>query len=360
MLQIRPRYALPVAIFSALLLILSIPSGVSLQINSISSQGIINYTGDEPWWGVCIGDTFWPPCGSYFTDTQIDMIRNANGTCIRLLIEYKAWDENLTDNILGISYRDYLKQLVEWCHPDIKVFTELTNDANYENWNAETKVEIIRDDAKRQKWIAWGVEVVEYCNPDGIGLMDEPCGAGSMDSLNFTPEEYRTTFVVPFIEALRTVDSDVKIFVQGNPWHYFDMFFPEGEEHGGITGAGLLPYDNVVYLMSYPYYSGNDVGWESLYYGGDLAAARNALHRMLDGKVGGIVSQGGEIHLTASVYRADLPNWTAFLKDTYDWMKDNNIGFTQYGLTKGTNWRLVESNYVEWNNIGQFWAENVP
>lgn len=306
-------------------------------------------------WGVCVGDTYYKVYGRYFSLHQINLVQDAGGNAFRLMLDKHPWDVNDTGNIYGISYRDYVKRIIEECHnAGIKVMVDLARWFGVTG-TGEGKIPILRSDAKRRAWVDWGSDVINHVNPDSILFMDEPCSEGQMIEAGLTTEEYRG-YVIEAIEQWRNTNPNIAIAVMGVPFKYLSMFHDEP-----------LPYNKIVYLLNYPYYSGSYGGendWRYRYWNAvtqdDLDLAKVFLHRRLDNKFGGLKGRN-LICCTVGVGReAPYPNnWTHCMKATYEYCKANNVILYQYAFSKHY-WNILSDDWMSFNEIGRFWAENTP
>jgi hypothetical protein len=336
------KSTLPIALFSALLLLLGNVGGVPLQgEQTLSARGILRYPRNI-WWGICVVDTAFQPWGSYFTDTQINLMKSAGATGIRIMLDRNPWINNDTSNILGVQYRDYIKELREWCSPQIKVMLDLAMDGS--DFNSTKKIQMMINPSLRLDWIKFGCDAVSHCHPDAICILDEPCNEADVDTGSITEEQYRL-FVEESIEAYRSIDPEITVFVFGVPFKYLFMFHDDP-----------LPYENVVYALNFPYYAGPDSDAADLYYRGLLEEGRAALYRNLDWKFG-IMKGRDSLCLTAGVREYKPDNWDALMRDVYEYCKANGIHFLQFAFSKW-KWSLLNTDYGSFNEIGRLWADN--
>ena len=304
----------------------------------------------ELWWGVVVSDAGWSsPWGKYFSQAQIDLLKENGATTVRIMLNKEPWYSGDTNNVLGIPYRDYIKQLVQWCRPELKVILDLTRDGNDFSW--QDKRDVIQNSQKRQSWINWGKDVVAHCKPHGIGIMNEPTTAVDFD-------QFYNEFVVPSIQTYRTVDSEIQVFVmQAAP--------PSKFEGRDIID---LPYVHIEFHVYYDphseYRSARD--WELDYEDGNLETAKAKLWKWLDTKIGSIPKNKiflGEVgvRMENGETTPSLPNWDVFLKDMYDYTtKKHMVGLTQYGFTKRYYLMLNPPDYTTWTTYGESWTQNNP
>jgi len=355
------RVALSLAL---LLFILSATTVQSLEPkdNTISSYGIVNSATHKLWWGVTVSDAAWEPWGSYFCRTQIDLLKQSGATAIRIMLDKNAWYNRDVGNILGITFPDYIKQLVEWCKPEIKVLLDLTRDTSNPSWITSpgwtAELEIITSSPLRTEWINWGKEVISYCKPDAIGIMNEPGGDGETTSFDY----YYDNFVIPSINAYRSIDPNISIFVMGMP--FYDL--------NGYVDRPIND-DKVFYQYHFYYdYPPNPKASQlqknlcNAYGEGRLSEARNYLNQFFDWKFTGLpklrihIAECGP-KMTKGQTVPSIPNWDAFLIDTYDYAKQHLNGLFQYGFTKGKYLMLYPStSYSTFTPYGQLWAQNCP
>jgi len=384
--QLQVKHVLLATVFSALLLSLIVPvGGLSLHPNTIFSQGTINYGKTElvrpTWWGICVWDT----CdgqlysskysfGEYFSQYQINMIREAGGNAIRLGLDKSAWDTGDTMNVYGKPYKEYIKQIVDECHQTgLYVMADLAFAGEAAD-NGLDKIKIIRNQhptITRQDWIDWGVEVTTYLNPDAILITDEPCNEPQMVATGFTEDEYYA-FAVDCVKAWRAVDPDILIATFGVPFKYVFMYYDPS--YGTIEGVRCLgplkdpdtgqPFENIVYILNYPY-GGDSWGYtaEETDTEAELVACRDAMYGTFDWKLKPLKGSN-QICFTSGAFKyvMDPPkNWQRFIYDVYEYCKQNNIWQLQYGMVHSIYWwAMLAEGWKSWNTIGQFWVENVP
>ncbi|MCW3997061.1 MAG: glycoside hydrolase family 5 protein [Candidatus Bathyarchaeota archaeon] len=351
------------------LLLLILPLNVVQSLgnrNTISSYGTISYgttTNTEHgfWWGTVVSDTAWEHWGSYFSEIQIDILKQSGATAVRIMLDKSAWDSKDTNNVLSIPYPDYIKKVVEWCNPEIRVLLDLTRDTSNPSWTSDAgfpaKLEIITTSSLRNKWINWGKEVISYCNPDAIGLMNEPGGGGQKTTFDY----YYDNFVIPSINAYRAIDPNISIFVMSMPFIDLSGFAQRPINDPNVFYEWHLYYDSDVQLedTSTRYY--NTV---YAYVDGNLAEAKDYLYQYFDWKFSGIPSNKINIgECGVASMSGDVPtdpNWDAFMKDLYSYTKEHGLnGMFQYGFTK-RYYRMLYTTYQTLNPYGDFWAQNVP
>jgi hypothetical protein len=355
------RVALSLAL---LLFILSVTAVQSLDQNgdTISSYGIVNSTTHKLWWGAVVSDTAWAPWGHIFNKTQIDILKQSGATAVRIMLDKKAWDTADTGNVLGVAYRDYIKQLVAWCKPELKVLLDLSLDTSNPSWTDDygmvAKKEIITTSALRTAWINWGKAVISYCNPDAIGIMNEPGGSGETTTFNY----YYDNFVTPSINAYRSINPNIIVFVMGMP--FWDL-------SGFITRP--IADSNVIYEYHF-YYNYPVVGSASqlqinmsnAYGEGRLTEAKNYLNQYLNWKFSGLpkariyIGEVGVLGMTGAV--PSDPNWNAFMQDSYDYTKQQQLhGLVQYAIAR-TRYNMLDpsTSYTTLTPYGELWAQNCP
>jgi len=350
------RVALSLAL---LLFILSVTTVQSLEPkdNTISSYGIVNSATHELWWGTSVSNTAWTYDLSRIGNTQINIVKQCGATAIRIMLDKYAWD-----NIA--NYKDYVKQLVAWCKPELKVLLDLSRDTSHPSWTDDygwaAKKQIITTPTLRTAWINWGKAVISHCNPDAIGLMGEPGGGGETTTFDY----YYDNFVIPSINAYRSVNPNIVVFVMGMP--FWDL-----------TGFVTRPIadSNAIYEYHF-YYNYPVVGSASqlainmanAYGEGRLTEAKNYLTQYFDWKFSGLPKSRinfGELgvygHETGADYPTD-PNWDALMKDTYYYIKQKQLqGLFQYGIG-GTHYSMLDpsTSYTTLTPYGELWAQNCP
>jgi len=260
------------------------------------------------------------------------------------MLDKGGWVNNDTSNVLGIYYKDYIKQLCEWCSPQIKVLLDLAMDGA--DFGSARKIQMMRTPSLRSAWIEFGRDVISHCHPDAILILDEPCVQSDIDEGFITEEQYRL-FVNESIEAYRSVDPDITVFVFGIPFKYLSVFHDNP-----------LPYENVVYVLNFPYYSGPGTGWRDYYYNGQLGEGLTDLYENLDWKFG-VMKGRDSFCLTAGVREYQPNNWDALMLDVYEYCKTNDIYFFQFAFSKW-KWSMLMEDHTQFNDVGQLWAENVP
>jgi hypothetical protein len=353
-----------IALLLALLLFfLSVTAIQSLEQNAgtISSYGIVNSGEHKLWWGAGVSDTAWASWGSFFGKTQIDILKQFGSTAVRILLDKKAWDTNDTGNVLGLPYPDYIKRLVAWCKPELKVLLDLTKDSAtwIDDFGWAAKKEIITTSALRTAWINWGKAVISYCNPDAIGIMNEPGGQGQTTTFDY----YYDNFVTPSINAYCSVNPNIIVFVMGMP--FWDL-------SGFVTRP--IADSKVIYQYHFYYnYPIDPSGTSQLYYNmsqaygeSRLAYAKSYLTQYLNWKFSGLpktrinMAELGVMMTKGQTVPSKL-NWDAFLIDSYDYAKQYLAGSFQWGFTKAKELMLDPStSYTTLTPYGQLWAQECP
>lgn len=341
-------------------------AGVSLPQTTLSvpSNGIVNNSVINPpsnqWWGAVVSDTAWQPWGYSFKDTQINIMKQSGATAVRIMLDRQAWITNDTSNVLHTSYRDYIKQLVQWAKPELRVLLDLTRDTSWGSSEWEAKTQIITNETLRSGWISWGKEVISHCQPDAIGLMNEPGGGGAMTTFDY----YYDNFVIPSINAYRIVDPNIRIYVMGMGFWDLIGFASRPLNDSGVYYEYHIYYDYPVdpNVASPRYYQMSQAYGE-----GRLAEARDYLWQYLDWKFGSIpkskiaIAESGVIMLRDETVPSK-PNWNYFMKDLYDYAKQKGmLGLYQYAFGRHYYQMLDPSTqYTTLTPYGQLWAQNCP
>ena len=323
---------------------------------------MVNSATHKLWWGAGVADTMWgPPWGGFFCRTQIDILKQSGATAVRIMLDKRPWDTNDTSNILGLKYRDYVKQLVAWCKPELKVQLDLSKDSSQwtDDYGWAQKKAIIETPALRTAWINWGKAVISHCNPDAIGLMGEPGGDGQTTTFNY----YYDNFVIPSLNAYRAVDPNIIVFVMPMPFH-------------DLSGFVTRPINDDKAIYEYHFYynpkitSASQVQLDMLdaYAKGDLVAAKGYLFDYFDWKFSGLpkdrinIGELGVLGMTGDDPSSILTNWRAFMQDCYDYVEQQQLqGLFQFGITKKYYCMLGPgTNYTELTPYGELWAQNCP
>ena len=364
---------------SLLFFVLFITPAESLPQNvfTIPSNGIvidgIKARANEMLWGAVVSNTAWGSIdssssyryGSYFSKTQINLMHQNGATALRIMLDKAPWDANDVKNIYSVPYKDYIKQLVTESHnAGIKVILDLTRDSSMgEDFDTGTaKAQVITTPSLRTAWINWGEEVVSYCKPDAIGIMNEPRGDVSFDY-------YYNSFLTPSINAYRSVDSDVNIVVMSMPFYSVENFAKKP-----IDDAKVL-YEFHIYYYCPMSNSGEYYKMACEAYGtGKLSEAKNCLFKYFDAKFSGIPTnriifgEFGPYEFTDATWVNGLPdetrtpNWDAFLQDVYNYAQDRelngafqySIGFSQYLMLD------PRTDYTTFTPYGAVWAHHQP
>jgi len=249
---------------------------------------------------------------------------------------------------------------VAWCKPELKVLLDLARDSR--TWEGDfgwyAKKEIITTSTLRTAWINWGKAVISYCNPDAICIMAEPGGEGQTTTFDY----YYDNFVIPSINAYRSINPNIIVFVMGMPFH-------------DLSGFATRPIndDKVIYEFHFYYqypipYSASplQINMSNAYATGNLMDANNYLIQYFDWKFSGLPKTRVNI-AEIGVIMADgqtvpsTPNWDVFLIDSYDYAKQYLAGMFQWGFTKGKEPMLDPStSYTTFTPYGQLWAQNCP
>jgi hypothetical protein len=345
-------------LFITLLLLLSVSivqSQEQSKTESIQSYGEVYYetvseSSTELWWGAVVSDTAWEICGSYFGKTQIDIMKESGATAVRIMLDKHAWDTRDNRNNLGIPYPDYIRLLVEWSKPELRVYLDLTRDSSMEPFESAEKKQVIETPDLRTAWIEWGKEVISYCSPDAIGVMNEPHGTSF--------EYYYDNFVSPSIEAYSSIDPNISIFVMSNPFHDIGAFVSRPINNNKVIYEFHIYY---IYPVNPEEVSELQFNLMQAYGEGRLEEARDYLFEYLNWKFGTLPKDRINI-AECGIWNSSLPNWKVFMQDLYDYAKEYQIhGLLQYAFSKGNYLMLDPStSYTILTEYGQFWADNCP
>lgn len=317
----------------------------------ISSYGAIGSS--SVYWGAWASDTAWETYGSYFSEIQIQLLKDAGANVLFVALDKKAWDDNVWVDNVQKSYRDYIKQLVDWSEPERTVLS-LHIDHTYAEWHSAEKNSIVKTPALRRAWIEWGKEVIIHCDPWGILIMDEP--GRDLQDYPLSQAEY-SEFADECINEFRTVDPEIVCITYG----------------GGGPGNRDLSYffdhplaqDGIFYTMVAYYCLEGDFAydWTWAYEQGDAERARTLLYTYLDEALGPLRS---EVILSVGTAGPEdnpsnlPPNWKIAMKDFYDYAEQRNLaGIVQWACTKRLQWNLLASNFMSLSEIGEFWAAAV-
>jgi hypothetical protein len=394
------RSAIPLTLLLFFLFVAQVQS-MQQTMTIVPSHGKLNSATNEVedesralWWGVVSGSTCWH--ASFVEQPQIQLIARAGATSIRIMLDKYDWDKN---NIFsGKPYKDYIKLLVQSGHNEgIKVLLDMCRDStNGEDFDTSRtkKVEVINSPSD---WIRWGTEIISYCKPDAIGIMNEPRG----DDMTF--DHYYKNFVLPSIATYKASAeasgiSDFKIFVMGFPFSDPHLF----------TGAYAIPDEDVI--IDYHCYYAPVAAMDSLFspvqpprsvgttlfdnmctafYNGDVTGGTNMLYDYLDWQLTGLnlsqvnLAEVGVFRLTE--YDPDndptTPNypsylwtgdpsaqnpawyrgWQDFMNAIYDYAVVRALhGLHQYQLAGNIYTILSGSDCTTLTPYGQVWKDGLP
>jgi len=320
-----------------------VTTNYAIEPATISSYGMVGSGQTSEYLkGVWVSDTAWNTYGSYFEEPQIDMTKDAGGKLLCLAINKPAWDDNDSSNVLGIPFRDYLAQLVDWFEPMKTVFS-LHRDSSMAaqigrpagEWLAYEKNTVVTTEPWRQAWIDWGSAIVTYCQPWGMLVMDEP--TRSLAGYPVTEEEY-ADFASDCADAWQAINPNLAIITYGGG-------HPDSPRDLTYFMSNPMTQNNVYYTMTcyYDYSEGSE------YRAGNRDTT--GLYNWLDNKYGPLKSQ-----MIPSVgLEATGTLWREFMEDVYDYNRANTAGIMQWACAKRTNWNLIGQDHMSWSEIGQFW-----
>ena len=327
------RNALLLALLFVGLLVASVQSLEQTE-NIIASYGAINVPANN-WWGVVVSDTAWKRWGSYFGETQIDILKQSRATGVRIMLDKHPWETGDTQNVLGIPYKDYIKQLVDWCKPDMKVYLCLTRDSTTGSFGYFEKYQVITTSDLSEAWIDWGKEVIAYCQPNAIGIMNEPASKDYDPGMDY----YINNFVIPSIQAYRSIDQNIIVFVTATPTWHVQLFedYPINDE-------------KVIYeYHTYNFFTSRQIAFDYL----DWKTGSLPKHRFIIGEFG--------LEMYTDEKEPRYENWRDSQKYVYDYVKENDLlGCFQYGFTKSHYIMLdPDTHHTTWTPYGQWWVDNI-
>jgi len=354
----------------SVLLSVNISVGRSSHANTIflPNEGMINYETDKPWWGLCVMDLAFGN-GSFFCDDHIDMVADAGGDYLRVLVDPSPWRANVpvrstNTEYAGMAFRDYMKALVDYAESrGVYIMYDISI------YGSERVIAILNNEPNdrgmtRQDWIDLGREIIQYCDPHAVNICDEPARGeyvadwDAPTSGKITSVEWRE-FLVECIEDWRAIASDVTIGVMGVSMHFLNMFYKYDTviSPGGvdirIKGDGPLPYDDIVYILNRPPYGSSD-GYDYV-------------RDYCDAKVGPLADyqefkdQNQAILFTtgfAEDYNVgDYPSsWLTYATAFWDYNREKGYWCISYTIPASRKWSLLDSSKFAWNDMGQAWA----
>jgi hypothetical protein len=357
-----------------LIFILFVTPVQSLQQNiiTISSNGRVNSptfaaSGESSglWWGVVSGSTAWG--AAFVGKQQIKIVADAGATSIRIMLDKYDWDKGTL--FTGLPYRDYIKMLVQAAHNEtLKVLLDLCRDSGT-SWGPDFDIygkdEVITDGVKRAAWIAWGEEVIAYCKPDAIGILNEPRGGGTTFAF------YHANFVLPSIKVYQTVAtavgiSNFKVFVMGYPFYNPHQFVGDY----AINDKNVI-YEYHCYYQPFDPSTGTLRSVSELFYAGNITGGTTMLYKYLNSELAGLplnrvnLAEIGVFrfsnHLWTDDPSAEYLGWREFMKALYDYAVTKGLhGLHQYQLAGNIYTILGGSDCSTFTPYGQVWADSVP
>jgi len=323
---------------------------------TISSYGRMTSSQTSDYlYGVWVSDTSWRTYGSYWGYTQVDMVDQAGGNYICYAIDKRAWYENNDNNALGVPFQDYIKTLVDYGN-GLEIASVLClhidlgfgdRDGDGRGWGSYEKNMQINDPTLREDWIQWGRDMIAYCNPWGVIVMDEP--GRSMIGQPLTLQDY-WDFANECVNEWSEVDPNIWVITYG------------GGTGGGQDGnrylnqflTNPLPQENVLYTtvlygqtVDQDYQSSRQQGWQ---------AVENWLE---DHGVSGEL-QSKVIFTTGSI--SPWSGMEVFFEDMYGWCEANAFGMMQWACAKSDNYNLIDGNdRTQWSStFGEIWRNKSP
>jgi hypothetical protein len=359
-------------IFSLFFLCLNSAYSLQQDVNVVPSYGVINNVPNSDvdesrvlWWGVVSGSTAWG--ADFVTPSQIGLVADAGATSIRIMLDKNDWATNSVFG--GQSYKDYIKTLVDSGHGrNLNVVLDLCRDSGT-SWGADFdlkgKDEVITNSVKRQEWIEWGKDVISYCKPDAIGIMNEPRGGGT------TFDYYYANFVLPSISAYKSAAQSVGI----SNFKIFVMPYPFSDAYR-LAGTSIISDSSVIvelHLYYDPFITGHPdyVSACNSFYSGDIAAGVSFLNNYLNYKLEGLpldkvnLAEVGVFrnsdHLWATDPSSEYGEWREFMNAVYDYAYTNGLhGLHQYQLAGNIYTILTPYTFDNYTTYGKIWADNVP
>lgn len=323
--------------------------------------------------GVDVSDTGWKTCGSYFDEHHINLIKESNGTTVRIYVCREAWENEYSNNIRGLPYSDYILYLVQKCHQyglrvwltwqpafdedtawtegggtSVSAFPWELKRAIFQNDNGIVNLWGITIPTRLgDSWRNWLVEVLTKCPAD---ITDTICETTSTVS----DADY-LAFTTSTIDAIRSVDPDIFVWCYGKGgiqvWHDHRL-------------GQLTQYENVGYNFHLYYTpSGTPNAWETQFLDGNYEAGKTLLWAYLDarlqplmpnvwiGEFGGYRRTTGDDHYV---------NWDIAIQAWYNYCITYDIGCSQYAFGKHTYPMLDLATHSELNDVGQLWASVMP
>ena len=350
----------PLFLLISLLLCTTFMAVRAENLTTISSTGMVRSQTSElivgyGMSGGFVSDTSWGPLGRYFAEYHIQMLAGVGCNILRIGTNYMGWQTNyqVGANVPDKDYPDYIAQLCQWCRQyGIKVFITMHRYETSGTFDYTDKADIIRNNGGAgDAWIAWGVEMIEMCQPDAIDTMNEHTSV-------VTHQEWYD-FNVRSIEAYRAVSPNITIFVEGTRG--------SGNARGRLDDFmdNPLPYDNIVYYL-HRYWERMQDSYCYEYRDGDPVLAKQMLYTFLD----------GEFHINnpdtlwpnvwigemgAYQYQDNKPNnWELAIQGYYDWCEDRDVGHTQYAFGKSNHPMFDTATHTQFNDAGQLWIDNLP
>jgi len=246
----------------------------------------------------------------------------------------------------------------------MKAWIGLTNDWGNPDWTeyygGYAKQQIILDPTKRAAWINWGVEMINYCNPDGIEIMNEPGQSG----YTTTQAQYRV-FVDASIAAYRGAKPSIIVAAEAMPFYTLQNWASDQ-----IDDPNFI-YELHHYLSTSPTGGPQYTAMQDAYLEGRLDEAKVNHYAYLNWRLSTLpkervfISECGILGMNPP-YSIDptlggqVIYWENFMVDLYDFMKTNHwYGLLQWAIS--WNYRLLKTNGIELQEpYGQLWADNIP
>jgi len=320
--------------------------------------------------GVVVSDTAWYPFGYYFNEPQLELISN-HGNAVYLMLEKGAWESGDQNNVLGIPYPDYIKQIVQIAHQKgMWVAVSLTNDYSTGNvFGAEEKWNVISDFTLRTEWIDWGKDVVTHVKPDAICIMNEPNSPTNDLQLQIDRFHYYwNIFALPNIDTYRSVDPDITVIVPPCPWYRTWWMEDYVDDRSNILVSYHLYYKEAM-----------DWGYEDEPFNHE--SARNNLWSYIDGRLSNSYGMVGSIDHSKVIFdefgvwseningegwtfnmEPTIKNWRYAMMDFYEYAEQRSMyGYFQYAVgLKYYSMLNPDTGYMSFSPYGQWWANYQP
>ena len=200
---------------------------------------------------------------------------------------------------------------------------------------------------------------MSHCKPDAIGIMNEPRG-------DVTFDYYYDTFLMPSINAYRSVDPNIEVIVMSMPFYMVEHFATRPIDDDKVVYEYHIYYRYPMTDAMAPLIDACDAYGE-----GRLLEAKNYLYQYIDAKLSGIpknrtiIGEFGPYEFSDAIWIDGLPdpintpNWDAFLRDVYTYTEDRGIkGGFQYAIA-GYRYIMLDprTGFTTFTPYGAVWAQ---